>query len=159
MTQMKTPKLIDARQPKLGQAISGTLLVVNFVIAPKTPVSIPVLAAVMGLASILGAKGNLYVYLFKALKPRFGPPKELEEPWPPRFANLLGFVFLTVGSVAFYAFDSTIVAWVLGLIVAALALLAAITGLCVGCELYVIGRRIATKGRVSTRVVVQKETA
>lgn len=153
----KTSNLIDARQPRLGQGITGTLLVLNFVLAWKTPIVIPVLALVMGSASLLGPKFNLYAYLFKALKDRFGPPKELEEPWPPRFANLLGFVFLTIASIAFYAFDSSVVAWGLGLLVAALALLAAITGLCVGCEFFVIGRRIATKGRVASKLVVHKE--
>lgn len=155
----KTSNLIDARQPRLGQGITGTLLVLNFVLAPKVPVAIPLLAAVMGFASLLGPRFNVYAYLFKALKPRFGPPKELEEPWPPRFANLLGFIFLTGGTVAFYGFDSSVAAWGLGLLVAALALLAAITGLCVGCEFFVIGRRIATKGRVASRLVVRKEAA
>lgn len=159
MTDSKTPKLIDARQPRLGQGITGTLLLLNFVLAPKTPVVIPLLAVVMGFASLFGPKFNLYAYLFKALKPRFGPPKELEEPWPPRFANLLGFIFLTCGTIAFYAFDSSVAAWGLGLLVAALALLAAITGLCVGCEFFVIGRRIATKGRVASKLVVHKEAA
>lgn len=152
----KTSNLIDARQPRLGQGITGTLLVLNFVLG-LDPVIIPVLAVVMGCASLLGPKFNLYAYLFKALKDRFGPPKELEEPWPPRFANLLGFVFLTIASIAFYVFDSSVVAWGLGLLVAALALLAAITGLCVGCEFFVIGRRIATKGRVASKLVVHKE--
>jgi peptidoglycan/LPS O-acetylase OafA/YrhL len=154
----KTSNLIDARQPRLGQGITGTLLVFNFVLGLE-PVIIPVLAVVMGFASLLGPKFNLYAYLFKALRSRFGPPKELEEPWPPRFANLLGFVFLTCATIAYYAFDSSVVAWGLGLLVAALALLAAITGLCVGCEFFVIGRRIATKGRVASKLVVHKEAA
>ena len=155
----KTPNLIDARQPRLGQGITGTVLALNFILAPKAPVAIPVLAAVMGFASLLGPRFNVYVYLFKALKPRFGPTKELEEQGPPRFANLLGFIFLTCGSIAFYVFDNSVIAWGLGLLVAALALLAAITGLCVGCEFFVIGRRIATKGRVASKLVVRKEAA
>ena len=158
-TKAATPKLIDARQPKLGQGITSALLFVNFVVAPKAPVTIPLLAVVMGFASVLGPRFNVYAYLFKALKPRFGPPHELEEPWPPRFANLIGFFFLTAGTIAFYSFDSTVTAWVLGLIVAALAGLAATTGLCVGCEFYVVARRIATKGRVPAKIVVHKEAA
>lgn len=153
----QAPVLIDARQPRLGQAISGTLLLINFVVAPDTPVMLPLLAVVMGLASVLGPAFNVYGYLFNALKPRFGPPKELEEPRPPRFANLVGFVFLTAASLAAYALDANTLAWVLGLIVSALALLAATTGLCVGCEMYVIARRIITNGRVPTKVVVHKE--
>ena len=37
------------------------------------------------------------------------------------------------------------------LLVSALALLAAVTGLCVGCELYVVARRFMTRGRIPHR--------
>lgn len=157
-------RLIDARQPRLGQGITSVLLFANFIVAPGAPVMIPILAVVMGLASLFGPTFNLYAYLFKALKSRFGPPKELEEPWPPRFANLVGFVFLTVATVAWLLMavpEAQInwVTWGLGLIVAALAGLAATTGLCVGCEFFVIGRRIITKGAKPTKVVVHPERA
>jgi Domain of unknown function (DUF4395) len=46
------------------------------------------------------------------------------------------------------------VAWGLALMVSALALLAAVTGLCVACELYVMGRRVVTRGRVPEKRVV-----
>ncbi len=49
------------------------------------------------------------------------------------------------------------VAWALALIVSGLALLAASTGFCVGCELYVILRRAVTRGRVAERLVVSAE--
>ena len=154
----RAPVLVDARQPRLGQAISGSLLLVNFVLAPGSPFSLPLLAVVMGFASVLGQRFNVYGYLFRALKPRFGPPKELEEPWPPRFANLVGFAFLTAASIAAYPFNSEL-GWILGVIVSALALLAATTGLCVGCEMYVVARRIVTRGRMPSKVVVHKVVA
>lgn len=153
-TQNQTPKLIDARQPRLGQGITSLLLIVNFVLFPDVPVMVPILAVVMGLASLFGPEFNLYAYLFKAIRPRLSPPKELEEPWPPRFANLVGFVFLTIGSVSFFALDLPGLGWTLALIVAALAGLAAVTGLCVGCEFYVIGRRLLTRGAQPRKIVV-----
>jgi len=153
-TQNQTPKLIDARQPRLGQGITSVLLILNFVLFPDAPVLVPLLAVVMGAASLLGPSFNIYAYLFKAIRPRLRPPKELEEPWPPRFANLVGFVFLGVASLSFYAFDIPALGWTLSLIVAALAGLAATTGLCVGCEFYVIGRRLLTKGAQPRKVVV-----
>jgi hypothetical protein len=90
-----------------------------------------------------------------------GPPRELEEAGPPRFSNTLGFVFLTAASLAFYLPDEPIetVAWGLGLVVSALALLAATTGLCVGCELYVFARRLATRGRIAGRITRPAERA
>jgi hypothetical protein len=74
------------------------------------------------------------------------PPAELEEAAPPRFANTLGFLFLAAASVLLLA-GVPPVAWGLALLVSGLALLAAVTGLCVGCELYVIARRTLARDR------------
>jgi hypothetical protein len=151
------PKLIDPRQPRFGQAITGTLALLAFIL--QWPEVVLALAVILGFASTLGPRFNVYVYLYKAFKSavRLGPPKELEEPWPPRFANLMGFIFLGAASIAWYAFDARFVAGTLTLIVAALALLATTTGLCVGCELFVVFRRFATKGRVPSKIVVKRE--
>lgn len=48
-------------------------------------------------------------------------------------------------------------AWGLALLVSALALLAAATGLCVGCELYVLARRVITRGRVAEKQVARAQ--
>ena len=134
--------MIDPRQPRFGQAITGLAALVAFVLG--VPLVLPILAVVLGAASILGPRFNLYAYGFRAFKQlaRLGPPRELEEAAPPRFANTLGFVFLTAASALRYWTDLHALAWGLALLVSALALLAAITGLCVGCEMYVIGRRL-----------------
>jgi hypothetical protein len=62
-----------------------------------------------------------------------------------------------------YGFDPALaggwVAWGLALLVSGLALLAATTGLCVGCELYVFVRRLATRGRVAERLTRPVERA
>jgi hypothetical protein len=118
-----------------------------------------VVAAILAAASLLGSRANLYAWLWRGARRALpiGPPRELEEAGPPRFANTLGFVFLTIASVAAFAFDPSLaggwVAWGLALVVSGLALLAAVTGLCVGCELYVIARRAVTRGRVSEKRV------
>jgi hypothetical protein len=152
-------RMVDPRQPRLGQGITGVVALVGFVL--DLPLVLPVLAAILGAASALGPKANPYAWLFRGLRRAglLGPPGELEEAAPPRFANTIGFVVLSAASVAWYAFGLTWVTWGLGLFVAALALLAATTGLCVGCELYVWGRRIATRGRVSGRLIRTVERA
>ncbi len=158
---MPEPRMVDPRQPRLGQGISGIVLLIGYLL--DAPVVLPVLAAVLALASLGGPAVNPYAWLFRGLRAAgvFGPPKELEEAAPPRFANTVGFVFLTVASLAHYAFDPPLaagwVAWGLGLVVSALALLAAITGLCVGCELYVYARRLATRGRIPERLTRRVE--
>jgi hypothetical protein len=108
----------------------------------------------LGAAAILCPRVNPYAALFRFLRRvgLLGPPRELEEAAPPRFANALGFVFLTAASIA-AALGAMWAAWGLAVLVSGLALLSAVTGLCVGCELYVVGRRIATRGRAPGRIV------
>ncbi|HEV3474086.1 MAG TPA: DUF4395 domain-containing protein [Actinomycetota bacterium] len=148
MTQPAT--MVDPRQPRFGQAITGTVLLLGFL--AELPIVLPVLAALLAGASLLGPRWNLYAYLYPPVKRLLGPPSELEEAAPPRFANTLGFLFLTAATFAHYGFGTEGLAWGLGLLVSGLALLAAVTGLCVGCEFYVLARRVATKGRVSRRI-------
>ena len=152
-------RMVDPRQPRLGQGITGVVALMGFVL--DLPLVLPVLAAILGAASALGPRANPYAWLFRGLRRAglLGPPRELEEAGPPRFANTIGFVVVSAASVAWYAFGLAWVTWGLGLLVAALALLAATTGLCVGCELYVWGRRIATGGRISGRLVRTVERA
>jgi hypothetical protein len=153
--------MVDDRQPRLGQAITGSVLLLGFVL--DWPPVLPILAVILAGASLLGPAFSLYGYLFGWLKRTLGPPRKLEEAAPPRFANALGFLFLLAATVAYFAFDPPLaggwVAWGLGLLVSALALLAATTGLCVGCELYVWARRIATRGRVRERLTTSVEGA
>jgi hypothetical protein len=147
------PDMVDPRQPRLGQAVTGLTLIVGFVLDLR--VVLPVMAVVLGAASLLGPRVNPYAYLFRALRGAgvFGPPRELEESAPPRFANAVGFVVLSAATALAYTQDSGWLAWGLGLLVAALALLAAVTGLCVGCQLYVVGRRFLTRGRAPGHIV------
>jgi Domain of unknown function (DUF4395) len=145
--------MVDPRQPRLGQGITGAAALVGFLL--DVPAVLPALAAILAAASLFGARANPYAWLFRALRRTgaMGPPRELEEAAPPRFANTVGFVVLSLATVARYGFELESVAWGLALVVSALALLAAVTGLCVGCELYVWGRRVATGGRVRGRLV------
>ena len=148
------PAMVDPRSPRLGQAITGTALGLAFVL--RWPVVIPVVAAVLGGASLLGSRANLYGHVFRWAKRAFrlGPPAYMEEAAPPRFSNTLGFLFTAAATVAHYGLGATGLAWTLTVVVSALALLAAVTGLCVGCELYVLTRRVATRGRVARRLTV-----
>jgi hypothetical protein len=146
--------LIDPRLPRLGQAITGTVLGLAFVL--RWPVLIPIVAVVLAGSSLLGPRANPYAHLFRWAKRtvRLGPPAYLEEAAPPRFSNTVGFLFAAAATVAYYALAAEVLAWTLALIVSALALLAAVTGLCVGCELFILARRFATRGRVARRVTV-----
>jgi Domain of unknown function (DUF4395) len=74
------------------------------------------------------------------VQPRFGEGP-LEDSRPPRLANMMGAVFLGGAAVAWWA-GSPAIGTVLGALVAFLALLAATTGFCTGCEIYRLTARI-----------------
>ena len=105
----------------------------------------PILGVVGAQLAIGLAFGRRYcvpcLLYFEVIQPRIGEGP-IEDSRPPRFANLVGAIFL-LGATAAYLAGFGGVGLVLGTIVAALALLAASTGLCVGCEMY----RIAAKTR------------
>lgn len=146
--------MVDPRSPRLGQAITGTALGLAFLL--RWPAVIPIVAAVLAGASLLGPRANVYAHLFRWVKRAFRlrPPAYLEEAAPPRFSNTLGFLFTAAATVAHYGFRADGLAWTLAVVVSGLALLAGLTGLCVGCELYVLTRRLATRGRVARRLTV-----
>ena len=98
------------------------------------------MAAIVGVILLLGAalgpRYGPFIRLYsEAIRPRLAPPDELEDPRAPRFAATVGVVFLAGATLAFAAGTSAL-GWALALIVAALAGLAAVTGICVGCEVW-----------------------
>jgi hypothetical protein len=128
--------VIDSRAPRTNQAVVGLVSV----LAVST--GWWWLLALLALQLALGLKfGRRYclpcVMYFELIQPRFGEGP-LEDSRPPRAANIVGLVVLGAASVA-YAAGATTVGLGLGLLVAALALLAAVTGFCTGCEAYKLG--------------------
>jgi hypothetical protein len=127
--------VIDSRGPRTNQAIVGIGALLAFLLQQEWIVVLLALQLIVGLT--LGRRFCLPCRLwFDVLQPRLGEGA-IEDARVPRFANVIGAVFLTASSVLLYAGYSTL-GWALALIVAALALLATVTGLCVGCELYML---------------------
>jgi hypothetical protein len=128
----------------------GTLSLVAF-LTGWWPI-LTLLAAQLAIGLRFGRRYCLPCLLyFEVLQPRLGEGP-IEDSRPPRFANTVGVLFLGAATVA-HAAGLTLIGWALGLIVAALALLAAVTGLCVGCEMYKIGARLrGVRGRAFDRV-------
>ena len=140
MGVMPTPAPIDPRGPRFNQAVLAVALLTGF-LADWRPV-VPLFALVLLAGAAFGPRYGPFLSLYaRVIRPRLGPPAELEDPRPPRFASALGVVVLTAGALAFVAGHPGI-GWGLALVVAGLAGLSATTGICVGCELYlVIARR------------------
>jgi hypothetical protein len=143
-TPKPVPAGIDPRGPRFGAAITAALLAITLLLG--TGPAATALLGVVGLLFVLGVtrgvQGTLQGLAFRAwVRPRLAPPAELEDPRPPRFAQLVGLLVVAAG----------LLAAALGLpagvpVAAAVALVAAFLnaafGLCLGCELYLMARRL-----------------
>jgi Domain of unknown function (DUF4395) len=131
--------VIDERAPRFNQAVVGLVSLLGVVFG--WPLAWAILSAQLLLGLTVGRRYCLTcVAYFVLVQPRFGEGP-LEDSRPPRLANMIGFAFLGVASAAWWLGAPT-VGLVLGGIVAALALLAASTGFCAGCELYRLTARL-----------------
>ena len=138
--------VIDERAPRVNQAVVGAVALLG--VATGWWWLYALLALQLALGLTLGRRWCLAcVAYFELIQPRFGEGR-LEDARPPRFANLVGLVFLTAASLAYLAGLETVGA-ALGLLVAALAFLAAATGFCAGCTAYRIGYRLTGRTFVS----------
>jgi hypothetical protein len=138
--------VIDSRAPRFNQAVIGAGAVVA--LATGWWWLLALLAAHLASGLLLGRRYCLTCVVYFALvQSRIGEGK-LEDSRPPRAANVVGFVFLSAGAAA-YGLGATTAGVALGGIVAVLALLAAVTGFCTGCEAYKLGRRLTGKPFVS----------
>jgi hypothetical protein len=128
--------VIDSRAPRFNQAVIGALSLIALLVGSWWLLGLLALQLAIGLT--LGRRFCLpCLAYFELVQPRFGEGP-LEDSRPPRFANLVGTVFLAAATAA-YAAGAPVLGAVLGSTVAALALLAAATGFCAGCEAYKLG--------------------
>ena len=131
--------VIDARAPRFNQATIGLVSLVALVTGWWVLLALLALQLAVGLR--FGRRWCLpCVAYFRFVQPRIGEGR-VEDARPPRFANMVGVVFLTGASVA-YLVGLPVVGAVLGGAVAALALLSAVTGFCTGCEAYKLLTRL-----------------
>lgn len=139
MTSLLTPpaRSIDPRGQRFGAGVSAGLLAGAFAFG------LPWLAVLVGgnlaVAAAFGTRFFLPGRAWPAVRRvlRLGPPAELEHEYPPRFAQALGATVLALAAVAFAA-GAGVIGWLLVGAVAALQVLLAATGICVGCRLYVL---------------------
>ena len=138
--------VIDSRAPRFNQVVIGTLALVAVVMGWPWLLGLLALQLVVGLTF-----GRRYclpcLAYFELVQPVLGEG-ELEDARPPRFANMVGAAFLAAAFVACMS-GVEIVGAILGVTVAALALLAATTGFCAGCEAYKLGHLLTGRRYVS----------
>jgi len=141
--------LVDVRGPRFGAAITTVVLATALVV--QGPIGTVLLAwqvVAFAIATVLGLAWSPYGNLFRIVKRRLdlGAPPAVEPEAPPRFAQLCGLVVAGAGLVA-GLLGATTLGWVLVGVVLALSTLLATTGLCIGCELYLLGARLRGSSR------------
>ncbi|MGH2963181.1 MAG: DUF4395 family protein [Solirubrobacterales bacterium] len=131
--------MIDSRAPRVSQGVTGSVALLGAILG--WPLAWAVMSAQLLLGLTAGRRWCLPCLAYFALvQPRFGEGP-LEDSRPPRLANAIGTVVLAAAAIAWWL-GAPAVGTVLGGLVAALALLSASTGLCVGCEIYRLGARL-----------------
>lgn len=138
---------VDPRGPRFGASVTSVVLVVVLVTGSWSLLAAQ--AVVFAIGVVFGLRNAPYGLVYQALvRPRLGPPTELEPEAPPRFAQGVGLVFALAGVVG-YAMKVP----ALGVIATAFALVAAFLnaafGFCLGCEAYLLIRRLAPRRAAS----------
>jgi hypothetical protein len=132
--------MIDPRGPRFGAAITTVVLAAFLITSSLWLLALQV--AVFAIATFWGVTASPYALLYaRVVRPRLGRPGELEDARPPRFAQAVGLAFSGAGLVALLA-GLTGLAYVLAAAALAAAFLNAAFGICLGCEVYLLARRI-----------------
>ncbi len=150
---MTAPAGIDPRGPRFAAWITSALLLVATVLGLVSPpfnqpaFILTFVIALLFLWGVLSPRTQPWSLLFRTLvRPRLAPPRELEDPRPPRFAQGVGLLVVTVGLVLHLLG----VPWALPIATAmafVAAFLNAAFGLCLGCQLYLLLQRAGILGR------------
>ena len=147
-TSNNTPAGIDPRGPRFGATITSVLLLITVFLA----LDAATLGAAFGLlvlvtvsfaiGAFLGNSKHPYGFIFKKLiRPRLAAPKELEDPRPPQFAQLVGLLVAGTGVVLYIAGAQGALVFAAGAAFVA-AFLNAAFAFCLGCQMYVGLQRI-----------------
>ena len=147
-TSNQTPAGIDPRGPRFGAAITSVLLLVTVFLALDAAtagsayVLLAVITGLFAVGAIFGNSKHPYGLIFKKfVRPRLAAPKELEDPRPPQFAQLIGFIVAATGlvlgalNVPYGVAGAAAAAFIAAFLNAAFAF-------CLGCQIYVGLQRV-----------------
>jgi hypothetical protein len=145
------PTEVDPRGPRFAAAITTVVLALVLALA-TTWLGLVLLVGqvvVFAIGAFAGPAASPYARVYRRyVRPRLGPPAELEDVRPLQFAQQVGLGFALVGVVGL------VLAPVVGIVAVGFALAAAFLnaafGLCLGCEAYLLIRRARPAGRSST---------
>ena len=139
--------MIDPRGPRFTATVTSVVLAA--VLVTSSLWLLAVQTAVFAIATIWGVGASPYARLYaRVVRPRLGPPAELEDERPPRFAQAVGLGFSTIGLVGLLT-GLTGLFYLLITAAFAAAFLNAAFGFCLGCEIYLLARRAISRPSAS----------
>ena len=135
---------LDPRGARFAAAITSVVIIVVLLTGSGWLALAQAVVFAIGAAS---ARYAPYGMLFRRfIAPRLEPPAEREAAEPVRFAQGVGFAFMAVAAVGYLTGATPV-----GIVTTGLALVAAFLnaafGYCLGCEVYLLGRRLTHANR------------
>lgn len=150
MTSANPTSRIDPRGPRFGAGITAVILVLVLILGPGAGLPLLIVQLLAFAAGAIALRYQPWGLVFKHLvRPRLQPPTELEDEAPPRFAQLVGLLFAVAGVLGAVLGAPVVFFVAVGFALIA-ALLNAVFDFCLGCEVYLLGRRLLGRARVAT---------
>ncbi len=127
-------RYIDPRGHRFGAALSVVIL--STALVTGQPVLVAFIAIALAVSSLFGTQYSILGRPWPFVRQALGLGRvEPEHEYPPRFAQALGAIGLTIALGLFVA-GLTVAAWVPVVAVGSLQALLAVTGFCLGCRLF-----------------------
>ena len=138
---------IDARGPRFSAVI--TTVVLALALATQSIWLLLAQTLVFAVGAIAGMRYAPYGLIYRfGIRPRLGPPTRFEPAAPPRFAQGVGTAFTAVGVIG-YAVGVTGIGIAFTALALAAAFLNAAFDFCLGCQMYLLIRRIRPSSQES----------
>lgn len=141
---------VDPRALRFNAGATASVLAVVLLTAgPTRPLALGLLAsqvAVFGFTAFVSVHWSVWAQIFaRFVWPRIEPATELEDAHPVRFGQFIGFV-LTALALLGFVIGADGIGYGLTAVAVTVAVINATTGVCLGCRIYLLARRLS-KGR------------
>ncbi len=143
---------IDPRGPRFGAGITSVLALASLLLSTSEQfifgyIIMATMFALFFWSVFLPRPQHPYNLMFqKFVRVRLAPAKELEDPRPPQFAQKVGLSFAVVGMLSPLVGDGSVLLAIASSFIFLAAFLNAVFGLCLGCQMYLLLRRLGVGG-------------
>lgn len=137
---------VDPRALRFSAAATaGVLAIALLTVEVARPLALGLLAsqvAVFGFTAFVSVHWSVWAQLFaRVIWPRLRAATELEDAHPARFAQFIGFM-LTALALLGFLIGVNVIGYGLTAVAVAGAVIRATTGVCLGCKIYLLARRL-----------------